>query len=52
MVQRESCLDIRQIFWEVDDFCRVFENLWKQAHLPEIGETKRASLPLELELRS
>ncbi len=33
-----SRLDITQIFWDVDDFCNHWENLWQQ--IPQLPSTK------------
>ncbi|WP_242056423.1 MULTISPECIES: hypothetical protein [unclassified Nostoc] len=32
-----SRLDITQIFWDVDDFCNQWENLWQQ--IPQLPST-------------
>ncbi|MEH2041497.1 DUF72 domain-containing protein [Nostoc sp.] len=40
MVHLQSRLDITKIFCDLDDFCKVFESMWKQAHLPQMGGEK------------
>lgn len=40
MVHLQSRLDITKIFCDLDDFCKVFESTWKQAHLPQMGGEK------------